>query len=542
VRTRGGRALGNLGRRLRRLALAGALFSVAAVLRAEQGWLVLYVTDTEGKRLTGVELTVKGDGGSGKVDDKGKARVKLAPETKEASWVTLAVVNPAILVFISPWDERAQVPPFVNESQNYVTVVLSERSDKRLLSDPAALRAMVQRANQADAPTSLTKTESPEEQHKRALEEVSQSFGLEPETLDQAIRGWGQKAADPFDRGLAELYARNYAKATPDLETSVALRREQAQKAEATLADADMALGQSLYGQGRYRDAVDPFREAERLRPDDPAGLSWLGRSLFGAADLDGAELLFRRALAIDEKALGPDHPDVATDLNNLAALLHTKGDYVGAEALYRRALAIAEKTLGPDHPDVARDLNNLAALLKARGDYVDAEPLYRRALASDEKTLGPDHPDVATDLNNLAALLYAKGDYAGAEPLFRRALAIDEKALGPDHPDVATRLNNLAALLRAKGDYVDAEPLCRRALAIDEKALGPDHPDVATDLNNLARLLTAKGDYVGAEPPFRRALAIDEKALGPDHPTSKQIRANLEKLLQMKSKAEAKP
>ena len=26
-----------------------------------------------------------------------------------------------------------------------------------------------------------------------------------------------------------------------------------------------------------------------------------------------------RRALAIDEKAYGPDHPDVAIDLNNLA-------------------------------------------------------------------------------------------------------------------------------------------------------------------------------------------------------------------------------
>ena len=35
-----------------------------------------------------------------------------------------------------------------------------------------------------------------------------------------------------------------------------------------------------------------------------------------------------RRALAIDEKALGPDHPDVAIDLNSLAGLLYAKGDY----------------------------------------------------------------------------------------------------------------------------------------------------------------------------------------------------------------------
>jgi tetratricopeptide (TPR) repeat protein len=542
MRTRGGRALGILRRGLRRLVLAGALLSAAARLRAEQGWLVLYVTDTEGKPLTGVELTVKGDGGTGKVDHKGKARVKLAPETKEASWVTVAIASPANLVFISPWDERAQVPPFVNESQNYVTVVLGERSDKRLLSDPAALRAMVQRANQAGAPTSVAKTETPEEQHKRVLEEVANSFGLEPSALDQAIREWGLKATDPFDRGLAELYARNYAKATPDLETSVALRREQAKKADAALANAEMALGQSLYGQGRYREAIGPFREADRLRPDDPAALGWLGKSLFGAADYGGVEPLFRRALAIDEKALGPDHPDVATDLNNLAALLYAKGDYAGDEQLNRRALAIDEKALGPDHPDVARDLNDLALLLWTTGDYAGAEPLYRHALAIDEKALGPDHPDVARDLNDLALLLFTAGDYAGAEPLYRRALAIHEKALGPDHPHVATCLDNLAALLYARGDLAGAEPLYRRALAIHEKALGPDHPNVAGSLNNLAALLEAKGDYAGAEPSYRRALAIAEKALGPDDPSSKKIRANLEQLLQMKSKTETKP
>lgn len=37
----------------------------------------------------------------------------------------------------------------------------------------------------------------------------------------------------------------------------------------------------------------------------------------------DEAEPLFTRALAIREKALGPEHPDVASSLNNLAVLLN---------------------------------------------------------------------------------------------------------------------------------------------------------------------------------------------------------------------------
>ncbi|MBV8441450.1 MAG: tetratricopeptide repeat protein, partial [Hyphomicrobiales bacterium] len=35
---------------------------------------------------------------------------------------------------------------------------------------------------------------------------------------------------------------------------------------------------------------------------------------------------------------------------------------------MFERALAIREKTLGPEHPDTAANLNNLACLLQAQG------------------------------------------------------------------------------------------------------------------------------------------------------------------------------
>jgi tetratricopeptide (TPR) repeat protein len=61
---------------------------------------------------------------------------------------------------------------------------------------------------------------------------------------------------------------------------------------------------------------------------------------------------------------------------------------------------------LGPDHPDTAQSLNNLAALYRAQGKYVQAEPLYQRALTICEQQLGPDHPDTATIQENYAELL----------------------------------------------------------------------------------------------------------------------------------------
>jgi len=73
------------------------------------------------------------------------------------------------------------------------------------------------------------------------------------------------------------------------------------------------------------------------------------------------------------------------------------QGQYALAEPLYKRSLTIWEKALGPDHPDVAASLNNLASLYKSQGQYAQAEPLYKRSLAILEKALGPDHPSVAT-------------------------------------------------------------------------------------------------------------------------------------------------
>ena len=62
------------------------------------------------------------------------------------------------------------------------------------------------------------------------------------------------------------------------------------------------------------------------------------------------AEPLYQRALAIDEKALGPAHPDTAGNLDNLAQLYTTMGAYGKAEPLMQRALAIYE-ALGPAIP-----------------------------------------------------------------------------------------------------------------------------------------------------------------------------------------------
>lgn len=67
------------------------------------------------------------------------------------------------------------------------------------------------------------------------------------------------------------------------------------------------------------------------------------------------------------QRVLGPDHPDCAQSLNNLAALHTERREYEAAEGMYERALDIRKRALSPDHPSLAYTLKHLAMLYKRR-------------------------------------------------------------------------------------------------------------------------------------------------------------------------------
>ncbi len=72
----------------------------------------------------------------------------------------------------------------------------------------------------------------------------------------------------------------------------------------------------------------------------------------------------------------------MANALNNLAVLYKNQGRYTEAEPLYKRALAIFEKALGPEHPSVATSLENYAVLLRETGRGAEAAKMKARAKA----------------------------------------------------------------------------------------------------------------------------------------------------------------
>ena len=69
----------------------------------------------------------------------------------------------------------------------------------------------------------------------------------------------------------------------------------------------------------------------------------------------------------------------MATSLNNLALVYQSQGLYAEAEPLYKLSLAIWEKALGPNHPNVALSLENIAALYRATNRAAEADKLEKR-------------------------------------------------------------------------------------------------------------------------------------------------------------------
>ena len=284
-----------------------------------------------------------------------------------------------------------------------------------------------------------------------------------------------------------------------------------------------------------FREKLSSLPSAAGLRKAIVVALSSAARQVPDQPTLDGlaasAPLIPHFEELADRMLVDLDNDDLICPFVALQRLYEVQSLFAQAEAWATRGVTVARARFGPEHPDVALSLNNLAELYRAQGRYAEAEPLFQQALEMRRKQLGPEHPDVAQSLNNLARLYRAQGRYAQAEPLYQQALEVRLKQLGPEHPDVAQSLNNLAALYATQARYAQAEPLYQQALEIQRKQLGPEHPDVAASLHNLAVLYGDQGRYAEAEPLCQQALAIAERALGSSHPTTKRIRGNLETL-----------
>jgi tetratricopeptide (TPR) repeat protein len=174
----------------------------------------------------------------------------------------------------------------------------------------------------------------------------------------------------------------------------------------------------------------------------------------------------------------------------------------------YRRALAIWEKTLGPDHPNVGTVRYYMGQVALAQGQVDEAVTQFGRTLAIWEKALGKDHPSLSAALDGLGAAMLARGDARGALAQFERATRLLEAAEGPDHPDLADGLTGFGLASLSLGDPRHALLALERAEKIHLASPG-DPLDTARTEFGLARALVATGgDRVRAQALAAKARA----------------------------------
>jgi CHAT domain-containing protein/tetratricopeptide (TPR) repeat protein len=287
---------------------------------------------------------------------------------------------------------------------------------------------------------------------------------------------------------------------------------------EARYGDAEKASRELLAATEASR-GCDSVETAEAM--DLVVEALWLGdKTKRGGEALD----LVRRAIALKEKALGPEDARLVPSLKLEGSVLIDQGKYAEARRQLERALVLAVQAYGPDDRQVGRVQNELGNVLY-NFDLDSAEKHRREALRIFEVTDGPDSIEVANALNGLANCVSGRGQYAEAVELYRRSLRIRETTLGPRHQKVAQSCMNLGYLHLETGDYEEARIEMERALSIQEETIGRTNGQTIKTLMNLA-ILNCKL-ALGCQESWERAVALADEGLGPDHDISVTVRAN---------------
>ena len=226
-----------------------------------------------------------------------------------------------------------------------------------------------------------------------------------------------------------------------------------------------------------------------------------------------------RKALEIDEKVLGTNHPDVAISYKNIGVIYHNQGNYIEALVYIKKALEIEEKVLGTNHSEIAVSYNNIGNVYSDSGDYIKALECYQKALEIDERIFGINHPNVALVYNNIGNMYNDKSDYIKALECYQKALEIDERLFGINHPDVALVYNNIGNVFSEIGNDIKALEFYQKSLEIGERIFGTCHSEVAICYKNIGAVYSNQGNYNEALAYIKKALEIEEKVLGTNHP-----------------------
>ena len=291
---------------------------------------------------------------------------------------------------------------------------------------------------------------------------------------------------------VAEVRAVGY---QPLVAETLALYGTMAYKSNDTKA-AEQALTEAFW-------AADASRHDE-VRAEAAANLVYVVG--YQAGNVVGAQRWYTIAEAVLQR-LGGHELLQAWLLNNLGCVYDLQGEKEQQLRAHEKALALKEKALGREHPDVALSEGNVSIALALLGRNQEALTHVDRSIAVLETGLGSGHPDLATQLSNRGEILNNLGRYREARQSFERARVIWERELGLDDRNLGYALTGIGLSYLAEGTPTSALVPLERAYKI-RQAQETDPSHRAETLFALARALWESSRDRGRA----RTLAVESR------------------------------
>lgn len=245
------------------------------------------------------------------------------------------------------------------------------------------------------------------------------------------------------------------------------------------------------------------------------------------------AEPLMRRALQIDENSFGKDHPNVARDLNNLAALLKATNRLAEAEPLMRRALQILrnfEINTKYQHPYFTAVLQNYFGLLEAM--TIPIEKIQQRLGSVSESKI--DTIELVKYLNKKAVRIILNRQYEQAEPLLLKAVSIAEQFEENDKILLSSLYANLGVVYRESHRFDTAENYFLKVLHDESQKANMTNVSILRVQHHYAILLRYQNRLNDAENQAITTLMEMEKYLHVEHSWIMDAKTNLEEIIKL--------
>ncbi|KAK1285450.1 hypothetical protein QJS10_CPB20g01802 [Acorus calamus] len=194
----------------------------------------------------------------------------------------------------------------------------------------------------------------------------------------------------------------------------------------------------------------------------------------FHAADIISL-VPVHKALAKLVAVCGPYHRMTAGAYSLLAVVLYHTGDFNQATIYQQKALDINERELGLDHPDTMKSYGDLAVFYYRLQHTELALKYVKRALYLLHLTCGPSHPNTAATYINVAMMEEGLGNVHVALRYLHKALKCNQKLLGHDHIQTAASYHAIAIALSLMEAYPLSVQHEQTTLQILRAKLGPD-------------------------------------------------------------------